>query len=68
MSPIKDPDRLLQDEDINRLRAVVFRDVVGVGLHALCDCAEDSEIIWDIFQFTDETPRLLILTQMLNQD
>uniref|UniRef100_A0A674MUF3 Neurobeachin n=1 Tax=Takifugu rubripes TaxID=31033 RepID=A0A674MUF3_TAKRU len=27
MSPIKDPDRLLQDEDINRLRAVVFRDV-----------------------------------------
>ncbi|XP_055492812.1 neurobeachin a isoform X3 [Leucoraja erinacea] len=26
-SPIKDPDRLLQDVDINRLRAVVFRDV-----------------------------------------
>uniref|UniRef100_A0A8C7ZYE6 Neurobeachin n=1 Tax=Oryzias sinensis TaxID=183150 RepID=A0A8C7ZYE6_9TELE len=27
LSPIKNPDRLLQDEDINRLRAVVFRDV-----------------------------------------
>ncbi|XP_054650005.1 neurobeachin-like isoform X3 [Dunckerocampus dactyliophorus] len=27
VSPIKDPDRLLQDVDINRLRAVVFRDV-----------------------------------------
>uniref|UniRef100_A0A6Q2X4A8 Neurobeachin n=1 Tax=Esox lucius TaxID=8010 RepID=A0A6Q2X4A8_ESOLU len=26
-SPIQDPDRLLQDVDINRLRAVVFRDV-----------------------------------------
>ncbi|XP_057206773.1 neurobeachin isoform X2 [Triplophysa rosa] len=27
LSPIKDPDRLLQDVDINRLRAAVFRDV-----------------------------------------
>ncbi|KAM9733236.1 neurobeachin isoform 4-T4 [Menidia menidia] len=27
LCPIKDPDRLLQDVDINRLRAVVFRDV-----------------------------------------
>ncbi|XP_077015132.1 neurobeachin isoform X3 [Tamandua tetradactyla] len=27
LSPIRDPDRLLQDVDINRLRAVVFRDV-----------------------------------------
>ncbi|XP_077396974.1 neurobeachin isoform X2 [Festucalex cinctus] len=27
LSPIKDPDRLLQDVDINRLRAVLFRDV-----------------------------------------
>ena len=25
---IKDPERLLQDMDINRLRAVVYRDVV----------------------------------------
>ncbi|XP_068507524.1 neurobeachin isoform X1 [Syngnathus scovelli] len=31
LSPIKDPDRLLQDVDINRLRAVVFRDVVSVA-------------------------------------
>ncbi|XP_048243612.1 neurobeachin-like isoform X2 [Haliotis rufescens] len=30
MSPIKDPEKLLQEMDINRLRAVVYRDVVGV--------------------------------------
>lgn len=41
MSPIKDPDRLLQDVDINRLRAVVFRDVVSrvfvcVKLERIC--------------------------------
>lgn len=29
MSPIRDLDRLLQDMDINRLRAVVFRDIVS---------------------------------------
>lgn len=29
MSPISDLDRLLQDMDINRLRAVVFRDIVS---------------------------------------
>jgi ABC-type polysaccharide/polyol phosphate export permease len=28
LSPIKDFDKLLQDMDINRLRAVVYRDVV----------------------------------------
>lgn len=28
MSPVRDLDRLLQDMDINRLRAVVFRDIV----------------------------------------
>jgi len=28
-SPIKDFDKLLQDMDINRLRAVVYRDVVS---------------------------------------
>lgn len=32
LSPIKDSDRLLQDEDINRLRAVVFRDVVSADV------------------------------------
>lgn len=30
MSPIRDLDRLLQDMDINRLRAVVFRDIVSL--------------------------------------
>ena len=29
MSPIKDLGRLLQDMDVHRLRAVVYRDVVG---------------------------------------
>uniref|UniRef100_A0A8C1SMJ1 Neurobeachin n=1 Tax=Cyprinus carpio TaxID=7962 RepID=A0A8C1SMJ1_CYPCA len=29
VSPIKDPDRLLQDVDINRLRAAVFRDLLN---------------------------------------
>ena len=28
VAPIKDPEQLLQDMDINRLRAVVYRDVV----------------------------------------
>lgn len=29
-SPVKDVEKLLQDMDINRLRAVVYRDVVSV--------------------------------------
>ena len=28
-SPVKDPEKLLQDMDINRLRAVIYRDVVS---------------------------------------
>jgi hypothetical protein len=28
-SPVKDPNKLLQDMDINRLRAVLYRDVVS---------------------------------------
>lgn len=28
-SPVRDPDKLLQDMDVNRLRAVVYRDVVS---------------------------------------
>lgn len=28
-SPVKDPERLLQDMDVNRLRAVIYRDVVS---------------------------------------
>ena len=26
-SPVKDPEKLLQDMDVNRLRAVIYRDV-----------------------------------------
>lgn len=29
MSPVKDPEKLLQDMDVNRLRAVIYRDVVS---------------------------------------
>lgn len=29
-SPVKDPERLLQDMDVNRLRAVIYRDVVSI--------------------------------------
>lgn len=29
MHPIKDPEKLLQDVDLNRLRAVIYRDVVS---------------------------------------
>lgn len=32
ISPVRDLDRLLQDMDINRLRAVVFRDIVSENL------------------------------------
>lgn len=31
-SPVRDPDKLLQDMDVNRLRAVVYRDVVSTHL------------------------------------
>lgn len=39
ISPVKDPEKLLQDMDINRLRAVIYRDVV---IHL---------ILFHIFQF-----------------
>lgn len=32
ISPVKDPEKLLQDMDINRLRAVIYRDVVSYKL------------------------------------
>ena len=28
-SSVKDPEKLLQDMDVNRLRAVIYRDVVS---------------------------------------
>lgn len=31
-SPVKDPEKLLQDMDVNRLRAVIYRDVVSLKL------------------------------------
>lgn len=32
LSPVKDPEKLLQDMDVNRLRAVIYRDVVSIIL------------------------------------
>lgn len=31
LSPVKDPEKLLQDMDVNRLRAVIYRDVVSTN-------------------------------------
>lgn len=31
-SPVKDTEKLLQDMDVNRLRAVIYRDVVSTLL------------------------------------
>lgn len=31
-SPVRDPEKLLQDMDVNRLRAVIYRDVVSLSL------------------------------------
>lgn len=33
--PVKDPEKLLQDMDVNRLRAVIYRDVVRTFIQAL---------------------------------
>lgn len=33
-SPVKDPAKLLQDMDVNRLRAVIYRDVVRTFIQA----------------------------------
>lgn len=33
LSPVKDPEKLLQDMDVNRLRAVIYRDVVSIRGH-----------------------------------
>ena len=32
---VKDPEKLLQDMDINRLRAVIYRDVVSIAMETL---------------------------------
>lgn len=34
-SPVKDPEKLLQDMDVNRLRAVIYRDIVSDIFHVL---------------------------------
>ncbi len=41
---VKDPEKLLQDMDINRLRAVVYRDVVSLVLFMLTDSISKLQI------------------------
>lgn len=38
LSPVKDPEKLLQDMDVNRLRAVIYRDVVSGWRAILFSC------------------------------
>ena len=35
-SPVKDPEKLLQDMDVNRLRAVIYRDIVSLEHLSFC--------------------------------
>jgi len=35
-NPIRDPEKLLQEMDINRLRAVIYRDVVNTEYLKFC--------------------------------
>lgn len=42
VSPVRDLDRLLQDMDINRLRAVVFRDIVSCTGNTFTYCTEST--------------------------
>ena len=37
-SPVKDPEKLLQDMDVNRLRAVIYRDIVSFVPKVNVDC------------------------------
>lgn len=37
-SPVRDPEKLLQDMDVNRLRAVIYRDVVCTQITILRVC------------------------------
>lgn len=54
-SPVKDTMKLLQDMDINRLRAVVYRDVVSSfvsqtvkGCHVRLNLRYEEGTEWDI--------------------
>lgn len=46
LSPVKDPEKLLQDMDVNRLRAVIYRDVVSSvnGFHNRIAAVDHSSI------------------------
>ena len=54
MSPVKDPEKLLQDMDINRLRAVIYRDVVSV------QCSYSSKFKPDFAVRSPHPPSLLV--------
>lgn len=44
-SPVKDPERLLQDMDVNRLRAVIYRDVVcNIRIFEIDSCFINADV------------------------
>lgn len=52
LSPVKDPEKLLQDMDVNRLRAVIYRDVVSILKMFACDLEYNNvttELLKSIF-------------------
>jgi hypothetical protein len=57
LSPVKDPEKLLQDMDVNRLRAVIYRDVVSVALSYIISCMHD--LIYGIICVTYELTFIL---------
>lgn len=60
-SPVKDPEKLLQDMDVNRLRAVIYRDVVSayVRNHTVASLKVFSAFLSLLF-----THKFLICLQM----
>ncbi|KAL6256952.1 hypothetical protein P5V15_011887 [Pogonomyrmex californicus] len=46
LSPVKDPEKLLQDMDVNRLRAVIYRDVVSIRYSDNSDKIKRMYVRW----------------------
>lgn len=55
-SPVKDPDKLLQDMDVNRLRAVIYRDVVRTFVYF------HHSFIFTFLKFQEETKQAQFLS------
>ena len=60
-SPVKDPERLLQDMDVNRLRAVIYRDVVRMP-HFTLMWLRAEFFVTCLFEFQEETKQAQFLS------